>query len=140
MIFKKLLPVAQRKGARVVALNRRHYPGSTKYSAEELDVIFNGGTDVQKEAEFQARGLEFATFINNFIMQHNLPPISEDRKTGGIILLGWSFGSVAALATISNAHNLSIDGRARLGAYIRTVIAYGESISKLPLDDPGPMK
>ncbi|KAG6873149.1 hypothetical protein C0995_002302 [Termitomyces sp. Mi166 len=117
LIFKKLLPVAQNKGARVVALNRRHYPGSTEYSAEELAIVVNGGTEAQKDAEFQTRGLEIATFIDNFIVQYNLPPISEDGKTGGIILLGWSLGSVQALATISSAHALSVDVRARLGAY-----------------------
>ncbi|KAG6839796.1 hypothetical protein C0991_011599 [Blastosporella zonata] len=123
-IFQKLLPLARNKGSRFVALNRRNYPGSTPFSDEELALVLNGGGDAKKEAVHHARGLEFATFIDNFISKNNIHPISEDGKSGGIVLLGWSFGCTFALAAISSACALPVDVRARLGAHIRAVIAY----------------
>ncbi|KAG5718709.1 hypothetical protein E4T56_gene16592 [Termitomyces sp. T112] len=124
LIFEKMLPVASQKGSRFVALNRRHYPGSTEYSSQELSIVVNGGTDEQKDAELQARGAEISTFIDNLIQESNIPPISEDRKTGGIILLGWSLGSATALAAIASTHGLSSDARTRLGTRIKSVIFY----------------
>lgn len=129
VIFERMLPVASNKGARFVALNRRHYPGSTEYRSGELNIVVSGGTEEEKDAELQARGIEIATFIDNFIQINDLPPISEDRKTGGIILLGWSLGSVTAFATIASAGALPSDTRARLGARIRSIIVYGDRYS-----------
>ncbi|KAG6914298.1 hypothetical protein DXG01_001216 [Tephrocybe rancida] len=90
-MFQKLLSVAQSKGARFVAPIRRHYPGSTEHSAEELSLVLGGGDDAKKDAELQSRGLEIAPFIDNFIVKNKLPAISEDGKTGGIVLLGGSW-------------------------------------------------
>ncbi|KAG6867737.1 hypothetical protein C0993_011819 [Termitomyces sp. T159_Od127] len=114
LIFEKMLTVASKKGTRFVALNRRDYPGSTAYRPEELHIVVSDVTDEEKHAEFQARGIEIATFIDNFIKKNNLPPISKDQKAGGIILLGWSLGSATALSTIANARALPSDTVARL--------------------------
>ncbi|KAG6878161.1 hypothetical protein C0992_008538 [Termitomyces sp. T32_za158] len=126
LIFEKMLPVSFKKGTRFVALNRRHYPGSTEYSSEELGIVMNGGTEEQKDAELQARGIEIGMFIDNLILRNNLSPMTQDRKDGGIILLGWSVGSAIALATISSTHALPYDTRVRLGAHIKSVIVYGK--------------
>ncbi|KAG5351270.1 hypothetical protein C0989_007164 [Termitomyces sp. Mn162] len=136
LIFEKMLPAASRKGTRFVALNRRHYPGSTAYSSHELGIAVSGGTDEQKDSEFKARGIEVATFIDHFIQQNNLPSIPEDGKAGGIILLGWSLGSAIALAAIANAYALSSDTRARLGAHIKSVIVYDPAPIVLGLPTP----
>ncbi|KAG6886860.1 hypothetical protein C0992_001969 [Termitomyces sp. T32_za158] len=136
LIFEKMLPVSFEKGTRFVALNRRHYPGSTEYSSEELGIVMSGGTEEQKDAELQARGVEIATFIDNLILKNNLSPMAQDNKDGGIILLGWSIGSAHALATIASAHALPSETRARLGAHIKSVIIYDPAPIVLGLPTP----
>ncbi|KAG6867682.1 hypothetical protein C0993_012450 [Termitomyces sp. T159_Od127] len=136
LIFEKMLPVSLKRGTRFVALNRRHYPGSTEYSSEELGIVMSGGTEEQKVAELQARGIEIATFIDNLILQNNLSPVTQDRKEGGIILLGWSLGSASALAAIASAHALPSETRARLGAHIKSVIIYDPAPIVLGLPTP----
>ncbi|KAF8074541.1 hypothetical protein FPV67DRAFT_1559307 [Lyophyllum atratum] len=136
LIFQRVLSVAHGKGVRFVAPNRRPFPGSTEFSPEELDVVMNGGTDEQRNAQIQARGHEMATFINNFIQKFDLPPISEDGKTGGIILLGWSVGAAFALATISASHTLPGEIRGRLSSYIRSLVLYEPAPIVLGLPTP----
>ncbi|KAG6825948.1 hypothetical protein H0H92_001758, partial [Tricholoma furcatifolium] len=136
LIFERILPIACNKGARFVAPNRRQYPGSTPYSSEELDIVLTGATDVVKESQLQQRGMEMGRFIDELILTSGLPPISADKKSGGIILLGWSLGSALALATLASAHNLPAETQVRLGSYIRSVILYDPAPIILGLPTP----
>ena len=111
---------------RFVALNRRNYPGTTPYSEEEINALVNG-TKEQKDAWHRDRGHEVGIFIHNLISKENIPPISADRETGGIILLGWSAGAGDANATIAHANTLPSDIRSHLALYIRSVIIQGVS-------------
>lgn len=106
-------------------MNRRPFPGSTPFTEEELNITMNGGTDEQKNAQIEARGHEIATFIDNFIQKHHLPPTTEVSKPGGIILLGWSVGAAFALAAVASSSTLPAEVRARLGSHIRSLILYG---------------
>ncbi|KAG6829248.1 hypothetical protein H0H87_012099 [Tephrocybe sp. NHM501043] len=135
-IFQKLLPLAHTKNARFIAVNRRHYPGSTPFSDEELALVLKGGDSAKKDSAHHARGLEIATFIDNFITNNKVHPISEDGKSGGIVLLGWSFGCALALAAVSSAQALPADARSRLGAHIRSVIAYDPACITLGFATP----
>lgn len=125
MIFERLRTVAFTRGVRFVAMNRRSFPGSTPFTDEELNVAMNGGTEEQKDAQIQSRGNEIATFIDNFIQQKDLPPISKDGKAGCIVLLGWSVGAPFALAMVASSSTLPADVRVRLGSHIRSLILYG---------------
>jgi pimeloyl-ACP methyl ester carboxylesterase len=116
------------KGARFVAINRRSFPGSTPFSPDELNIVMNGGNDQQRDVEIEARGHEIASFIDIFTQKQNLPPISDDGKSGGIILLGWSLGNALSLAAISSSHSLSHDVRSRFASSIRALIVYGLSL------------
>lgn len=86
-MFKRVQNVALKRGVRFVALNRRGYPGTTPFSEEEVNVLV-GGTKEQKDTLHRNRGHELETFIHKLIDKENIPPISLDRKTGGIVLLG----------------------------------------------------
>ncbi|KAF8716354.1 hypothetical protein AX14_012383 [Amanita brunnescens Koide BX004] len=119
--FKRVQDAAIKKGVRFVALNRRNYPGTTPYSEEEINALVNG-TKEQKDAWHRDRGHEVGIFIHNLISKENIPPISADRETGGIILLGWSAGAGDANATIAHANTLPSDIRSHLALYIRSVI------------------
>ncbi|KAF8629752.1 hypothetical protein AX15_003292 [Amanita polypyramis BW_CC] len=120
-IFKRAQTAALKKGVRFVAINRRNYPGSTPFNEEQINVILNGSKE-QKDALVQDSGHEIGLFIHKFAEKTNIPPISADGKTGGIVLLAWSAGTSAATAAIAHADTLPSNVRSHLSLYIRSLI------------------
>ncbi|KAL0581927.1 hypothetical protein V5O48_000157 [Marasmius crinis-equi] len=136
-IFQKILDVAVTKGIRFVAINRRAFPGSTPYSREELDVVTNGAsTETDKDAFIQDRGHEITYFIDSFIQEHELPPLSADGMNGGVAILGWSIGSSHAAAAVASTLTLPADVCARLRLHLRSLIFYEAAPMILGLPPP----
>lgn len=130
VVFKKLQSVAFAKGFRFIAINRRPFAGSTPFNAEEINLITNVDDDEDKRTAFiEAQGHKYAYFIDIFTQNFGLPPISDDGKVGGSIVLGWSMGSLFAAATIAYAPTLPVDLRSRLAQNIRSLVVYGEPFS-----------
>ncbi|KAL0580248.1 hypothetical protein V5O48_001753 [Marasmius crinis-equi] len=121
-IFEKMLIAAPQKGVRVVAIQRRHFPGSTPFSPEELSTTLSGGTEAERVTYSEARGHELALFIAEFISKFNLPPASGAK--GGSVLLGWSVGGILPVLAIRHSKTLPNDVKERLGAHIRSLIVY----------------
>lgn len=125
-VFQKLLPLAPETGLRVVAINRRDYPGSSTIPASEVSILqLATGGDEQKAALLSKRGVEVSTFIDRFIVQNDILPISADGKTGGIAIVGWSLGVALALAAFANIDILPSETRARFATHLRSVILQG---------------
>jgi len=125
LIYEKLQSVALAKGFRFVAINRRPFAGSTPFNAEEINLIVNVVDSAEKRAAFiEARGHEYGTFIDIFTQRFGLPPVSNDGKIGGSIVLGWSMGSQFAAATLAYAPTLPSDVRSRLSQHIRALVVY----------------
>ncbi|GJJ16022.1 hypothetical protein Clacol_010301 [Clathrus columnatus] len=120
-IFQKTQELAPRKSIRFVAINRRNYPGSTPFTASELEVLTQGSEE-EKTAWLDARGHEIANFIVRFIEKENIPPVTG--KTGGVILLGWSVGVGEANATIAAADSLPTPVRSIFTKYLRSLILH----------------
>jgi hypothetical protein len=139
--FQKVLKLAPTSGLRIVAINRRDYPHSSPFSPAELDTMATG-SDTDKVIFLSNRGLEIMTFIDEFIQQYELPPISGDGKTGGVALAGWSLGNLVTCAAISSAERLSPDCKFRLAKYLRALVLQGTwykdgcSSSSIFLSDP----
>ncbi|KAJ7489033.1 hypothetical protein FB451DRAFT_1337031 [Mycena latifolia] len=120
-----LIDIAPSRGVRVVALNRRSFPGSTPFTPEELNIALTGGSgDDERDVQMEARGHEIGTFIATFIKRFNLPPPSNDGKTGGAILFGWSLGSLSLLAVIGTADTMPEATRSVLSSHVRSLIVY----------------
>ena len=83
------------------------------------------GTDDEKTALVNKRGVEIATFIDRFTVRNGILPISADGKTGGFSIVGWSLGSGFALSAIANIHALSLEAQARFATHLRAVILQG---------------
>ncbi|TFK38971.1 hypothetical protein BDQ12DRAFT_698364 [Crucibulum laeve] len=111
-VFKRVQVMASRRVVRIVALNRRKYPGSTPFTAEELAV---------KDAWLADRGHEIATFTDIFSRENSLPRISDGGEMGGIILLGWSVGVGEANAAIAYAESLPDAVRTGFTSQIRAL-------------------
>ncbi|PBK63889.1 hypothetical protein ARMSODRAFT_893703 [Armillaria solidipes] len=125
LIFQKVLNAARSKGVRFVAIQRRPFPGSTPFTAEELNVILTGGSsEADRDAQIAARGHEIASFVDAFIQKFKLPPLSDDGKTGGVALLGWSVGGAFPVAAVASSSTLPTNVQTRLGSYVRSLIVY----------------
>lgn len=130
-VFERLFAPGYNSSVRVVTINRRNYPGSTPYTAAEVDIL-NNGSDEQKTTFLNAQGNHLTTFIDKFIQQNHLPAISTDGKQGGIAVLGWSLGNTLSLASISNLDSAPADVQARFTKYLRSIIMLGKSILNIP--------
>ncbi|KAJ8076358.1 hypothetical protein PM082_000779 [Marasmius tenuissimus] len=136
-IFQKILDIAASKGIRFVAVNRRAFPGSTPYTRPELDVVTDeASTEAEKDAFMQDRGHEITYFIDSFIREHELPPLSSDGMNGGVAILGWSIGSSHAAAAVASTLTLPADVRARLSLHLRSLIFYEAAPMILGLPPP----
>lgn len=129
-IFRNVIELAPQSGLRIVAPNRRGYPGSTPLSSEDHKVLTDG-TEEQKEEFVLARAVEIATFIHRFIEIHKLPRISDDGKSGGVALLGWSLGSALAHSAISSVDSMPDAIQSGFKQYMRALILFEAPTSAL---------
>ena len=123
-VFSRLMERGKASGVRVVAVNRRDYPGSTPFSDEDKRVL-NSGTDAERAAFLREQGVEIATFVDRLIEKNGLPPLSADKKSGGVQLMGWSFGATLAMAALANLDALPEASQTRLAAHLRSLILFG---------------
>ncbi|TFK25401.1 hypothetical protein FA15DRAFT_590555 [Coprinopsis marcescibilis] len=134
LVFRRVMEIAAEANLRIVSLNRRDYPGSTPLSPSDLGFIVNG-TDSQKAQYLRDRGLEILQFMDVFIQTNLLPPISEDEKTGGSALLGWSLGNSFTLPGIARASELGAETTTRLSHHLRSLILQANLVLWFPAFD-----
>ncbi|KAI0366634.1 alpha/beta-hydrolase [Pilatotrama ljubarskyi] len=129
-VYRPMIPFAAEHNLRLVLLNLRDYPGSTPYSAEDVEDLRGPSCEAQDRA-IRNRGLEIATFIRWFIETEAIPPIKEvagsEALVGGLSLLSWSGGNCAAAAMFAHADKLPEDTRQLFDAYLRSFIMYDPS-------------
>ena len=121
------MELAPSVGLRFVALNRRDYPSSTPIFKAEIDEL-HPIPDGESYEWHRLRGLQYATFISNFVKENGIPPISQDGKEGGVALVGWSLGSTYAIAPLAYVDTYPPQLQAFLKQYVRGLILQGESI------------
>ncbi|KAI9436609.1 alpha/beta-hydrolase [Lactarius indigo] len=108
--FARLLPLAGKLRARVVAINRRDYPGSAPLSEEDRVLLLSTIDDTPAAIEntdryMRARAGELYDFLTH------------------IILTGWSLGTSFVLSFFAHAPSFDSESRG-ISQYIRRVIAY----------------
>ncbi|EIW58385.1 uncharacterized protein TRAVEDRAFT_64846 [Trametes versicolor FP-101664 SS1] len=128
--FAKLQPLAATHGVRIIALNRREYPGSVPYTAEErallppvpdeplTDVAQIRSNQQMLQMFMRDRGYELYQSIEGLVVEHNLPAASQ---TGGIVLVGWSLGATWMMSLLKHIAEFPI-GAVNLRDYVRRVI------------------
>ncbi|KAF5334552.1 hypothetical protein D9758_015777 [Tetrapyrgos nigripes] len=106
---------------RTVIWNRREYPGSTRYSDEEIEDQVNGRTGFLK-----GLGVLMKDFLEKFIRQENIPKTNH-RKTGGVVILGWSIGCITAMSLFfpdTGVFDDDVEGYCTLESYVRDLVLY----------------
>lgn len=124
-----MFPLAASRNVRLVALNLRDYPGSTPYTAAELEVLCGSDSNKQ-EAAVRAQGLEIAAFLKHLIVSEALPPVAETggQKTGGVALLSWSLGNIWPLSMLGNWNHVHPETQSLLQRSLRTLMLFGEHL------------
>ena len=132
--FRKLLPLAAAQNTRLIAVNRRDYPGSTPYSPEERAkferLAASSPDDVNARAEaseiWRDRARELYEYLEDLVQREDIPQPSYGEGgevRGGIVLVGWSLGSVWAIAFMAHAPSFRSD--VQLSKWVRRVVLYG---------------
>ncbi len=134
-IFSKLIPVAKAQGTRLLLVNRRDYPGSIPYTEEELVILPASASTSDGDhlpairlnllSYMRARAREVYDFLEELVRHDQVPPAKPKENIGGIVIAGWSFGSVWMLALLAFASSFPTTD-VSLSKYVRRVICYGE--------------
>ncbi|KAH9830742.1 Alpha/Beta hydrolase protein [Rhodofomes roseus] len=123
--FKALFPYASQHNVRLVTLNMRDYPGSTPFTDAELAAMRGPDRNGQR-TQLHKRGFEIAAFVIWFIRKESIPPLRLDgeKTSGGISVLGWSWGNTMSLSFVARATELSKQDQEFLEAYMRALVIY----------------
>lgn len=124
-IYRRILKHATNHDLRLVAVNLRDYPGSSRFTASELDPL--GKSDKESQALlYKARGHELASFLIWFIRNEKIPPLitEEGKATGGLSLLSWSWGTTMTISMLAHAESLPLEFQELLDKYWRSHIAF----------------
>ncbi|KAH8817149.1 Alpha/Beta hydrolase protein [Xylogone sp. PMI_703] len=113
-IFERLLPVAKSSNIRLVRLNRRGYPDALPFGDSEAPP----NTLEELERFMKDRAREIHDFLETFIVNEKISP------TGGITIVGWSFGSTFITALLAFAQSLSTGSLPSVASYIHEAILY----------------
>ncbi|KAJ7129097.1 hypothetical protein C8R46DRAFT_925683 [Mycena filopes] len=117
--FTQLHEYASRYNLRIIICNRRDYHGSTKYDDQELVELAAGSKTFQDKL-----GLQMAWFLEHFIKHEATPKVSPDRRTGGFLLVGWSFGNAATLALLADPSVIPPPVYQIVEPYLRSLVLY----------------
>ncbi len=109
----------------------RDYPGSSRFSPEELKAIASSDRETQAKA-IKALGLQISAFLVHIIKKCDIPKFTEEngKKKGGLALLGWSLGNLVSMSMLGNAGTLPDDTKDFLERYLRTVVMYGACLKE----------
>lgn len=125
-VFEPLFHVASKHNFRIVSLHRRDYPPTTPLKESERTLLAQGP---EGQSRFLlGQGVGIAKFIEEFILRNNVPPADTQTTVGGVVLVGWSLGSVIVHAMISHLDSLPAQSRNHLEKYMHTVIIHGTFI------------
>ncbi|THG96355.1 hypothetical protein EW026_g5466 [Hermanssonia centrifuga] len=136
-VFRRLIPYAALHNVRLVFVNMRDYPGSSRFSPEELKAIASSDRETQAKA-IKALGLQISAFLVHIIKKCDIPKFTEEngKKKGGLALLGWSLGNLVSMSMLGNAGTLPDDTKDFLERYLRTVVMYDPSNTSLGESPP----
>ncbi|KAH9896515.1 hypothetical protein C8Q73DRAFT_413163 [Cubamyces lactineus] len=130
-IFRKLLPFAGTYNARIVLLNRRDYPGSRPYSEDEVALLRpiegDGGereTCDNLWAFMRARALELYDWVATSVNDGKICAFDPTTGTGGVIVAGWSLGTIWITALLANGDLATSVNGVDLRNIIRRAVLY----------------
>ncbi|KAF9461914.1 Alpha/Beta hydrolase protein [Collybia nuda] len=130
-VFNPLHEFAHRSNLRTIAWNRRGYGRSTDYTDGELADLRAGRQVHQDRLAFQ-----LAEFLGHFIETKDTPKLGSDRKTGGFIIVGWSFGNATTLSLFASPGAIPKPLYELIEPYIMSFVLYDPPFAALGYPSP----
>lgn len=121
---------------RIILLNRRDYTGSLPYTEAERALLAVLSPEIMSNAAeaatakknaatfMQDRARELYDFLVQLVKSSNLPLLDRGTNKGGIVLAGWSFGTLWMTALLAYVALFPVDD-VRLSDYMRSVTFLG---------------
>ncbi|KAI6141790.1 hypothetical protein BKA82DRAFT_7225 [Pisolithus tinctorius] len=120
-VFRKLFPFGPSHNYRIVSLYRRGHAPSSPWTEEEVALLTS--SDLEDGKKFiRLAGLQIAKFLLGFAASQGIPKYDKEKKTGGIVLNGWSLGTVYSQAVLSALDSLTIEELGQLETYLHAII------------------
>ncbi|KAL1683390.1 Alpha/Beta hydrolase protein [Schizophyllum commune] len=118
-VFDRLLPLAPSHNVRLICVNRRGYPGTTPFTPEDEA----GLASSDPSQTLAAQGVIFARFLAKLPDALGLPRPSAHGE-GGIVLAGWSLGTLFVRLVLSALDEVDEPIRTVLRTYVRQLILW----------------
>ncbi|KAL4067414.1 Alpha/Beta hydrolase protein [Scleroderma yunnanense] len=134
-VFRRMFPFASSHNYRLVCPYRRGYTPSTPWTDEEVALYKSADVEDGKK-HLRLAGLQIARFLVQFAASQSIPKHNEEQKTGGIILIGWSLGTLYLNATLANVDGLVAEELEALKSYLHAVIYFDTFAVALGIDEP----
>jgi hypothetical protein len=117
--------LAPTHSVRLIAVQRRDYPGSTPLQDAELAPLASGDP-ASVLRFFLARSIELAAFVQH-VVNLGIPPLKNDGRNcvGGIALTGWSLGNLYGLSLLDHVEELPKPLAEVIKTHVKTYVAYG---------------
>ena len=123
-VFRRMFPFGPSHNYRLISLYRRGYAPSTPWT--EAEIALYKSTDAEDgKKHLRLAGLQIARFLLQFATSQTIPKYNEERKTGGIHLVGWSLGTLYLQAILANLDGLATEELRVLEGYLRTILYFG---------------
>ncbi|TRM66940.1 hypothetical protein BD626DRAFT_484271 [Schizophyllum amplum] len=120
-VWQKVMAQAPSHGARIIAINRRNYPGSTEYDRSEAETFANG-TLIDRVALMKEEGAILDLMVDGLVRKLGLSSVN---------VLGWSMGNAFLMSMIAAIVSLPAAAAQRLQAAVKTFIMWDAPITAL---------
>ncbi|KAI5994488.1 Alpha/Beta hydrolase protein [Pisolithus albus] len=134
-VFRKLFPFGPNHNYRIVSLYRRGYALSTPWTEEEV-ALFTSSDSEDGIKFLRLAGLQIARFLLGFAAAQGIPKYDKEKDTGGIVLHGWSLGTLYSQAVLSALDTLTTEELGQLETYLHAVICHDPTGITLGLPQP----
>jgi len=129
--FDRVHTHAAANNMRVIALQRRNYPGSSPYTEAEIVEMKNGSKSI-----LDGFAISMAYFINYLAHNLSIPKVSQDRKSGGVALVSWSMAALVAMPLFSDLEVIPSELHPVLEDYVKDLVFYEPSELSLGFNVP----
>lgn len=134
-VFRKLFPFGPEHNYRIVSLYRRGYAPTSPWTKEEVALFMSSDLEAGKEF-LRLAGLQIAKFLLEFAASQEIPKYDKKRKTGGILLTGWSLGALYPHTVLAALDGLTTEELGRLETYLHAVLYYDSPTIHLGIPQP----
>ncbi|KJA17365.1 hypothetical protein HYPSUDRAFT_46575 [Hypholoma sublateritium FD-334 SS-4] len=125
--FAKMLASAAAGGYRLILPNRRLYPGSTPYTADEIKAMDASNAPEDIATAFSKQGEYLLLFIDKIIQQLGLESVSVG---------GWSLGTSFMNSLVGAIEAVDAETKARVTEHVKGLIWWDPPATGHGFDDP----